>query len=240
VDEAKATQMAIVTPTRRASGRRRAVPYFLLAILTIGSGIAAWSSSRPSNGVIGPEGVLIYNVPNLASRTSTLSGRPVDGMSCQTAAKEVVKYHIHIHVAIFVNGQMKRLPAGIGITEPALVSKYSTGDFYDVGLYDCLYWIHTHVADGIVHVEAPSKMTYTLGQLFDVWNQPLNSQEVGPARGTVIVFENGKRLSGDPRLTPLSPHGDIQIDVGSPVVGYQPFPFKVSGGCGQGTTSCSG
>src|ERR1700692_1912038 len=102
----------------------------------------------------GPEGVLIYNVPNLAPAT-TRNGQTVDGISCRKQAKETVKYHVHVHVAVYVKGNMERLPAGIGITQPRLLEKYSNGHFYDVGLYDCLYWLHTHVADGIVHVESP-------------------------------------------------------------------------------------
>jgi len=112
------------------------------------------------------------------------------------------------------------------------------GVFDDVGLYDCLYWLHTHAADGIIHVEAPAKENFTLGQFFDIWNQPLSSTQLGPDRGPVVVFENGKRLDGDPRATPLSPHATIQLDVGSPPVPFQPFTFKVTGGCGQGTNSC--
>jgi hypothetical protein len=186
----------------------------------------------------GPEGVLIYNVPNLAPAT-THAGQTVDGISCRKQADEKVKYHVHVHVAVYVNGKMKRLPAGIGITEPRLLEKYSNGHFYDVGLYDCLYWLHTHVADGIIHVETPGQRNFTLGQFFDIWNQPLGPGRVGPAKGKVVVFENGKRLKGNPRLTPLLAHADIQIDVGSPVAPFHKFPFKVTGGCGSGTTSCA-
>jgi hypothetical protein len=186
----------------------------------------------------GPEGVLIYNVPNLAPAT-THDGQTVDGISCRKQADEKVKYHVHVHVAVYVNGKMKRLPAGIGITQPRLLEKYSNGHFYDVGLYDCLYWLHTHVADGIIHVETPGQRSFTLGQFFDIWNQPLGPSQVGPAKGKVVVFENGKRLKGNPRLTPLLAHADIQIDVGSPVVAFHKFPFKVTGGCGAGTTSCT-
>ncbi|HXC18844.1 MAG TPA: hypothetical protein VNT80_02940 [Acidimicrobiales bacterium] len=186
----------------------------------------------------GPEGVLIYNVPNLAPAT-TRDGQTVDGISCRKQAAEKVTYHVHVHVAVYVNGQMKRLPAGIGITPPRLLEKYSNGHFYDVGLYDCLYWLHTHVADGIVHVETPGPKNFTLGQFFDIWNQPLSPSQVGPAKGKVVVFENGKRLTGNPRLTPLLAHGDIQIDVGKPVVPFHKFHFKVTGGCGAGTTSCA-
>ena len=226
----------------QASKRPRAMaPYLLLAVLALAGGATAWASSRSSvpSSTIGPEGVLVDNVANLAPSSTTLAGQPVDGITCQSQFKEVVKYHIHVHLVIFVDGQMVRLPAGIGITQPSLVEKLRGGDFYDVGAKDCLYWLHTHVADGIIHVESPVKEGFTLGQFFDVWNQPLSATRVGEARGPVVVFENGRRVMGDPRLTPLLSQGDIQIDVGTPVVAFRPFHFTVTGGCGEGTNSCS-
>lgn len=223
---------------RRSS--RSAIPYLLLAGLIVASGVTALASSRSSGSSVGPEGVVIYRVADLASASTTRSGSSVDGIACDTLAKEVVKYHIHTHVVVYVNGHMERLPGGIGITKPALVEKYATGDFYDVGIYDCLYWLHTHVADGIIHVESPTRQSFTLGQFFDIWRQPLGPSQVGPAKGSVVVFENGKRIQGNPRTTPLLKQGNIQIDVGTPVVPYDAFSFHVSGSCGQGTNGCSG
>jgi len=219
-------------------GLRSAIPYFLLFVLVLGGGLAVWLSTGSSNSHVGPEGVLVFNVPDLASSSTTLSGRSVDGISCRTEAKETVKYHIHVHVVVYVNGEMLRLPAGIGITKPQLVEHYPTGVFDDVGIYDCLYWLHTHAADGIIHVEAPAKQDFTLGQFFDIWNQPLGPAQVGPDKGSVFVFENGKKFVGNPRSTPLLPHAVIQVDVGSPVVPFQPFAYKVTGGCGEGTNGC--
>ncbi|HEY5439137.1 MAG TPA: hypothetical protein VIJ99_09570 [Acidimicrobiales bacterium] len=220
--------------------RRRAIPLVIVVVLVIASGLTAWFSSRPTTtSVVGPEGVLVFNVPNLASASSTVHGTPVDGIGCQSGAKEVVKYHVHAHLSIYVDGRQERLPAGIGITEPRVVQRTTAGPFLDVGIYDCLYWLHTHSYDGIIHIESPSKRAFTLGQFFAIWNQKLGPTRVGPATGTVIVFENGKRFTGDPTDVPLLAHGDIQIDVGSPVVAFQPFTFKVTGGCGEGTNSCS-
>jgi hypothetical protein len=221
---------------------RTAIALTLLVVFAFIGGAGTLLFGSPANASPsshkGPEGVLIYNVPNLAPAT-TRDGQTVDGISCRKQAAEKVTYHVHVHVAVYVNGQMKRLPAGIGITPPRLLEKYSNGHFYDVGLYDCLYWLHTHVADDIVHVETPGPKNFTLGQFFDIWNQPLSPSQVGPAKGKVVVFENGKRLTGNPRLTPLLAHGDIQIDVGKPVVPFRKFHFKVTGGCGAGTTSCA-
>ena len=215
------------------------VPYAMLAVLAAGSGVAAWASPSSSRAELGPEGVALEKGAELAAASTTASGAPVGAMTCQTAAHEVVNYHVHVHLEIFVDGRPVELPAGIGITAPATILTYPTGQFYDVGAHDCLYWLHTHVADGIIHVESPVKEVFTLGQFFDVWRQPLSASRVATAVGPVVVFENGRRWAGDPRSTPLVAQGEIQIDVGTPVVPFQPFTFKVTGGCGEGTLSCS-
>lgn len=229
---------AIEGPPRRRS--RKVISLTVLVVLVLVGGIGAvllGGSSGPSSQK-GPEGVLIYNAPNVAPAT-TRGGTTVDGISCRKQSVETVKYHVHVHVAVYVKGKMMRLPAGIGITAPRLLEKYSNGHFYDVGPYDCLYWLHTHVADGIIHVESPGRKDFTLGEFFDIWNQPLGPSQVATAKGNVVVFENGKRILGNPRMTPLLAHADIQIDVGSPVVPFHEFPFKVTGGCGAGTNNCS-
>lgn len=227
---------------RRSPGH--SIFFVLLALLVIVGGSTALVFSRTTissaaSSRAGPEGVLIYNVPNLASASSTQNGKPVDGITCRKISNEVVKYHRHVHVEIFVKGKMFRLPAGIGITKPMIHVKDKKGTFLDVGIYDCLYWLHTHVADGIIHIETPGERSFTLGEFFDIWNQPLGPNQVGPSKGKVVVYENGRRVVGNPRSTPLLPHADIQIDVGTPVVAFQPFHFKVTGGCGQGSTGCS-
>jgi hypothetical protein len=215
----------------------------LASVFAIGTSV--WLVAGSSNAIAapsshkGPEGVLIYNVPNLAPAPTTRNGQTIDGISCRKLSNETVKYHVHVLVNVYVKGKLLRLPAGIGITEPRLLEKYPTGKFYDVGLYNCLYWLHTHVADGIIHVEAPAKKAFTLGEFFDIWNQPLTPSQVGPAKGAVVVFENGKRLVGNPQLTQLLAQGIIQIDVGKPEVPFHSIHLKVTGSCGQGTLTCS-
>ena len=96
------------------------------------------------------------------------------------------------------------------------------GSFVEGG--KCLYWLHTHDATGVIHVESPVRRVYTLGQFFDIWGQPLSTTQVGRATGNVAAFLNGKRFSGDPRSIKLTPHALIQLDVGK-VVPPQPFTF---------------
>lgn len=227
-------------PHSSTSRSRRLVPFALLLLLVVGSGVAALASNRTVRvSEMGPEGVVMTNAPLLANASSSATGAPVDGLTCRTAKNELVKYHVHVHVSIFVNGVQRALPGGVGITKPFLTEHLSSGPFIDVGIYDCLYWLHTHVADGIIHVEAPAKQSFTLGQFFDVWRQPLSNNQVGPAHGKVVVYSNGHLVTGSPRDVVLPPGGDLQIDVGTPVVAFQPFTFHVTGLCGQGTTGCA-
>ena len=61
-----------------------------------------------------------------------------------------------------------------------------------MGAGACFFYLHTHSADGIIHIESPVTRTYTLGNFFDVWGRPLGSNRVGPAVGHVTALYNGR------------------------------------------------
>jgi hypothetical protein len=86
--------------------------------------------------------------------------------------------------------------------------------------FSCLYWLHSHTPDGVIHMESPEQRSFTLGNYFDVWGQPLSASQVGPAKGTVTAFVDGKQVTGNPRDIKLGEHVNIQLDVGKVV------PFK--------------
>lgn len=167
----------------------------------------------PPPGSTGPEGVPVPSAPPLASLASITSGQSVDGISCQTS--EQTLFHIHAHLTIFVNGSVRQVPAGIGIPG-ASAQNTPHGPFIDSGA--CFYWLHTHAADGIIHIESPVARTYTLGEFFNEWGQPLGSDRVGPARGHVTAIYNGKLYRGNPQHIPLTAHAQIQLEVGTPLV----------------------
>jgi hypothetical protein len=210
-------------------------------VVVVGLGLGLWLGVWHNNasGVqSGPEGMPLISAPDLASGTSTLR-TPVDGITCRTAKDQKVKYHIHVYLGIYVNGQLKRVPAGTGIPLRQLKEHLQDGLFIDNSPFGgCLYWLHVHANDNVIHVESPYRHTFTLGQFFDVWRQPLSRTQVGPAKGTVVAFVNGRRFSGDPRDVPLLNKGVIQLDVGSPQTPFQPVTVKVKGLCG-GTQSCA-
>jgi len=165
-------------------------------------------------GPAGPEGVPMPNAPDLAPGRALTNGERIDGISCQ--AREQVLFHIHAHLTIIVRGTARRVPAGIGIATPYEVDRTPVGDF--VTAAPCFMWLHTHAADGIIHTESPVERTYTLGEFFDVWGQPLDRTRVGPANGHVTALFDGRVFTGNPRQIPLLAHAQIQLEVGRPLV----------------------
>jgi hypothetical protein len=167
----------------------------------------------PSPGATGPEGVPVPGAAALAGTAASAGGQAVDGISCQTS--EQTLFHIHAHLTVFVNGSPRQVPAGIGIPG-ARAQNTPAGPFIDGGT--CLYWLHTHSGDGVIHIESPVKRTYTLGEFFDEWGQPLGPGQVGPAKGKVTVIYNKQVYHGDPRGVPLTAHAQIQLEVGTPLI----------------------
>ena len=164
-------------------------------------------------GAHGPEGPPLETGPNLAPTGSPSPGQSVDGIECGTG--EQLAFHIHSRLTLFVNGNSERVPYGVGIADPQLQPGVSVPF---VGGGACFSWLHTHATDGIIHIESPVHRTFTLGNFFDVWGQPLSSTQVGPAKGKVTALYNGQVWTGDPRDIPLGAHTQIQLDVGRPLV----------------------
>ena len=91
----------------------------------------------------------------------------------------------------------------------------------------CLYWVHTHTPDGIIHIEAPQARTFTLGDFFHIWGQPLGKTVAASAHApngsTLHVWVNGKAYVGDPSSIPLNAHTDITIEAGPPFPLPKPY-----------------
>jgi hypothetical protein len=187
----------------------------LAALSTLGT-----LRSAPAPGAAGPEGVPIPAAPPLTGTATKATGQKVDGIGCDTS--EQTLFHIHAHLTIFVNGAARQVPAGIGIPG-AQGQNTSSGTFISSGT--CFYWLHTHAADGVIHIESPVQRTYTLGEFFNEWGQPLGATRVGPATGKVTALYNGHVYLGNPADIPLTKHAQIQLEVGSPLVAPEKITF---------------
>ncbi|HEX8977960.1 MAG TPA: hypothetical protein VF781_15755 [Solirubrobacteraceae bacterium] len=209
------------------------VPAAALALAACGS--SSGSSSRASRAAAAPttaasttaaasssqlsyEAVPLEVGPSLGSASSTQIGR-VDGITC--GPTEQLAYHIHAHLAVFADGRLYALPAGIGI--PGSVTQQTSQGPVAAG-GQCIYWLHTHTSDGIIHIESPTQRVYTLGNFFDEWHQPLSATQVASLHGAVTAFVNGKPWKRSLRDIPLLPHGLIQLNLGSPA----PPPMSVN------------
>ncbi|HEY9516834.1 MAG TPA: hypothetical protein VIQ74_14245 [Gemmatimonadaceae bacterium] len=135
-------------------------------------------------------------------------GATIDGIACDDGASD---YHIHAHVSLFVKGEQIAIPEAIGVKDPQTVNNFVVAG-------RCWYWIHTHDATGIIHVEPPTQIETSLGQLFDIWGQPLSKTEVAGYQGPVTVSVDGESYTGDPRAITFESHRQITLQVGTPLV----------------------
>lgn len=143
------------------------------------------------------------------STASGGQGNPVDTIPCGTGADAE---HYHAHVSLIVNGQQIALPLGVGIKDA-----FVEGDSLAIA-GTCFYWLHSHDRTGIIHVEpSVTGHTFTLGEYFDIWGEPLTSGNVAGNQGAVTVYVDGARYLGDPRAIVLAAHQQITIEVGNRV-----------------------
>jgi len=143
---------------------------------------------------------------------SFFGGAPIDGISCDTMEGAVE--HIHSHIVLVDRGRPVAVPAGVGIPSG----------------YGCLYWVHTHTSDGFIHIEAPVKRPFTLGQFFDIWGMYLSTTQAASVQAKrghrLSVWVNGVPFAGDPSKIVLRNREAIVIQNGPPFV----KPAKVDWG----------
>jgi hypothetical protein len=161
-------------------------------------------------------------------------GNSTDGIPCNATMNNSSTFHRHIWLGIVVQGDLVKLPAGIGIVNPSHIAGDPSG-FYDQGT--CYYYIHTHDSSGYVHVEPADGTTYTLKDFFAVWGQQLTATDVaGFTAPSIQVFTaqapnggtettNGwTQFSGDPNTIPLNSHTAIFLEVGPPFIPAAQLP----------------
>jgi hypothetical protein len=156
-------------------------------------------------------------------------GQVVDGMEC-TGSEQLV-FHIHAYLKVYVNGEQVTAPPGVGIVAPAGSGESALGSD---GLKTCIYPLHVHDGEpDVIHIESPIKKTYTLGNFFDIWGQPLSATKVmdktvdSAHQVKYYVFDKAGKMTQvttDPRAIALADHETVVILYNSPTV--QPTPFS--------------
>ena len=188
-------------------------------------GVAALAGQASRAGVAGTppapvpkSGAAPWSAPSDPMRLARLA-------SLVPERAELLQYHVHSHLDVFVNGRATSVPAGIGIDigNPG-VHRFDTpiGAAYGgISLCDrpCISPLHTHDRSGVLHTESATPKPNRLGQLFTEWGVRLDGSCVGGCcrpGAAIAVYVDGKRYPGDPRRIGLIDGREIAIVIGSP------------------------
>ncbi|HEV8534388.1 MAG TPA: hypothetical protein VGR87_01520 [Candidatus Limnocylindria bacterium] len=122
---------------------------------------------------------------------------------------EVLTRHEHAHLTIVIRGQLRAVPANIGITATSIC------------------WLHTHDTSGIIHIEAGDDRTFTLGSFFGVWGQPLGrnvleGERAGSGESTQTTV-NQQPYADSPETIVLRDREDIVVELGPPFPTVAPY-----------------
>lgn len=195
----------------KSKGGRQIYKYGAVAlgvIIVIGAAYAFLPSiiGSPSSGGT------ITNSPDTGSGSSSggylvAAGAPIGEIYCESMEGQAM--HIHSELQVYIDGEQVSIPPTIGQTS------------------SCLYWLHTHTPDGVIHVESPMVRTFILGQFLDVWGKKLFNE--GDQIKTFVDKQDGKgfqEYSGNYRDVVLTSHEVIAIGTGN----FTPEPFTFDSG----------
>jgi len=135
-------------------------------------------------------------------------GSPIGEFTCVVNPPQTA-VDFYVHVTILLNNEPQAIPRYVGGSP--------TGNTH------CFYPLHTHDWSGRVHVASGTAATFTLGQLFTIWNQPLTSSNVAGITGQpveIFVTDNGtvtKVEEADWTNIELRERREITIGLGTPV-----------------------
>jgi hypothetical protein len=148
-------------------------------------------------------------------------GAPIAGYTCVVnPPDDAVSYFSH--VTILLNNEPQAIPQRIGAARS--------------GPGHCFYPIHVDSGDlsGRVHVESGVAGTFTLGQLFEIWKQPLTNTNVAGITGLpieVYVTDNGTVQKVDEAnwsTIELRDRREITIGLGTPVTEIPNYTWTVT------------
>ena len=171
-------------------------------------------------------GLIVIALVAIPARTSTHPTPAPNAARVQCQPAEQLANHFHSQLVILDEGQPLTVPAYIGIRS------------------SCIYWLHTHDTSGVIHVETPVNevaTTFTLGDFFSIWGQPIDATHAGPAsvasgHSMRVWVQDGpsgsaKSWSKNPGAIPLRNCESITIDIGPDGSAAPKYDFPTAFGC---------
>lgn len=163
-------------------------------------------------------------------------GNPVDKIPC-SPTEYLNDYHVHMYLGIVDHGRQVAVPDAIGMNSPG---PEQNGYISTAG---CYYYIHTHDASGMIHVESPNSLppsatVYSLQNVLDVWGMKYTNTSFGKFKGELRVFVGNPpslgavtvshytqfKKAGKLGTIPVKSHEVIWIEIGKPVTKGKALP----------------
>lgn len=119
----------------------------------------------------------------------------------QGGHKDTKDLHYHAWLKILQDSKAITIPANLGIAG------------------DCIRPIHTHDISGRIHIDYPKKVTFTLGDFFDVLGQIYNDTQIGNLKTAdgykLQLFVNGREVKTRFRDIILKDEQEIKVVITS-------------------------
>jgi hypothetical protein len=172
-------------------------------------------------GIASPGGPDAWPLPP-AARAAALA--EAAGLSLEV--REHLAHHVHAHLDVFIDGEHRTVPAGIGIVidnPDVRTFDDNLGRSYG-GIEECaeacISPLHTHDTSGVLHTESATEQDNTLGQLFTEWDVRLDGECVGDFcadETPILVFVDGEEVPlADAAGIALTDLKEIAIVIGDP------------------------
>jgi hypothetical protein len=175
-------------------------------------------ASKTATGPLPPQAPSIgrgerFRPPSLTARAAR--GKPIAGMRCSAGDRGGARFGVHLE--LFAARKVVLVAPGIGVAPP----RRRSGAYVRGGR--CSYPLRTREPTGVIEVDPATRAS--LGDLFDVWGQPLSRTRMAGFSGRVRAYVAGRRYRGDPRSIPLRRHAQIVIEVAGHVPPHRTYNF---------------
>ena len=163
-------------------------------------------------------------------------GSPIDKIPC-SPTEYLNDYHVHMYLGIVYKGRQIAVPDAIGMKGPG---PEQNGYISTAG---CFYYIHTHDASGMIHVESPNSLppsatVYKFKDVLAVWGMKYSRTSFGPFRGELRIFIGNPTSLGETQVShytqfknasqlgtiAVKSHEVIWIEIGKPVTKAPKLP----------------
>lgn len=144
-------------------------------------------------------------------------GQPVGELECLESIPS--GFHEHAHLSVFLNGEALAVPNHVGIVALSPTE-------------ECQYQLHTHNATGMLHMHAETPTSFTLGQFFAIWGEPLERDNVaGLMDMPVVVYitddgaDSASVYEGELGAIELISHREITFQIGTEITEIPQFTW---------------